>query len=328
MTRAACSIALLVGLLTGTAAFGDSLSPDRVRALVERGEILPLEEILKRNELNTGGRIIEIELERKRGAYVYEIKVLRPDGRYRELKIDARTGAIVESGVIGRHGMRILVVEDEKKLAADLGRALEGSGHVIEHADDGENAWFLGDTEDYDLVVLDLGLPKLDGLQVLKRWRANSRTMPILVLTARDSWSEKVDAIDAGADDYLTKPFRMEELLARVRALLRRQTKHASAVLTVGDITLDTRHARATKDGIPIDLSPLEYRLLDYLMHHAGRPVSQVELTEHVYSQDFERESNAIEVLVARLRRKLGSDAIKTRRGYGYYAGELDEDPA
>lgn len=224
--------------------------------------------------------------------------------------------------------MRILVVEDEKKLAADLGRALEGSGHVIEHADDGENAWFLGDTEDYDLVVLDLGLPKLDGLQVLKRWRANSRTMPILVLTARDSWSEKVDAIDAGADDYLTKPFRMEELLARVRALLRRQTKHASAVLTVGDITLDTRHARATKDGIPIDLSPLEYRLLDYLMHHAGRPVSQVELTEHVYSQDFERESNAIEVLVARLRRKLGSDAIKTRRGYGYYAGELDEDPA
>ena len=147
--------------------------------------------------------------------------------------------------------MRILVVEDEKKLAADLARALEGSGHVIEQAGDGEKAWFLGDTEDYDLVVLDLGLPKLDGLQVLKRWRANDRTMPILVLTARDSWSEKVDAIDAGADDYLTKPFRMEELLARVRALLRRQTKHASAVLTVGDIALDTRHSRATKGGIP-----------------------------------------------------------------------------
>jgi two-component system, OmpR family, response regulator len=224
--------------------------------------------------------------------------------------------------------MRILVVEDEKKLAADLGKALEGSGHVIEHAGDGEKAWFMGDTEDYDLVILDLGLPKLDGVQVLKRWRANDRTMPILVLTARDSWSEKVDAIDAGADDYLTKPFRMEELLARVRALLRRQTKHASAVVTVGDIALDTRHSRASKGGIPVELSPLEYRLLHYLMHHTGRSVSQLELTEHMYGQDFERESNAIEVLVARLRRKLGNDAVKTRRGYGYYAGELDEGSA
>jgi len=223
--------------------------------------------------------------------------------------------------------MRILVVEDEKKLAQDLAKALEGSGHVIDQAGDGEKAWFLGDTEDYDLVILDLGLPKLDGLQVLKRWRANDRTMPILVLTARDSWSEKVDAIDAGADDYLTKPFRMEELMARVRALLRRQTRHASAVLSIGDIALDTRHSRVAKGGIPVELSPLEYRLLHYLMHHAGRAVSQLELTEHVYAQDFERESNAIEVLVARLRRKLGSDAVKTRRGYGYYIGELDEGP-
>jgi DNA-binding response OmpR family regulator len=221
--------------------------------------------------------------------------------------------------------MRILVVEDERKLAADLAKALARSGHVIEQAGDGEKAWFLGDTEDYDLVILDLGLPKLDGVQVLKRWRANSRTMPILVLTARDSWPEKVEAIDAGADDYLTKPFRMEELLARVRALLRRQTRHASAVLQVGDIALDTRHGRASKAGVPVDLSPLEYRLLHYLMHHAGRSVSQLELTEHVYGQDFERDSNAIEVLVARLRRKLGPDAVKTRRGFGYYAGELDE---
>lgn len=221
--------------------------------------------------------------------------------------------------------MRILVVEDEQKVAADLAKALQSVGHVIEQIGDGEKAWFLGDTEDYDLIVLDLGLPKLDGLQVLKRWRANNRTMPILVLTARDSWSEKVEAIDAGADDYLTKPFRMEELLARVRALLRRQTKHASATLTVGDIVLDTRHNRVTKGGIRVDLSPLEYRLLHYLMHHAGRAVSQIELTEHVYGQDFERDSNAIEVLVARLRRKLGTEAIKTRRGYGYYAGELDE---
>ncbi|MBN9265381.1 MAG: DNA-binding response regulator [Alphaproteobacteria bacterium 64-6] len=221
--------------------------------------------------------------------------------------------------------MRVLVVEDEKRLAADLTKALETSGHVIEQVSDGETAWFLGDTEDYDLVILDLGLPKLDGMQVLKRWRTNGRTMPILVLTARDSWTEKVDAIDVGADDYLTKPFRMEELLARVRALLRRQTKHASAVLSVGDIALDTRHSRATKGGIPVDLSPLEYRLLRYLMHHAGRAVSQLELTEHVYGQDFERDSNAIEVLVARLRRKLGPDVIRTRRGYGYYAGALDE---
>jgi DNA-binding response OmpR family regulator len=224
--------------------------------------------------------------------------------------------------------MRILVVEDERKVAADLGRALEGSGHVVEHVSDGEAAWFQGDTEAYDLVVLDLGLPKLDGLQVLKRWRANQRTMPVLVLTARDSWSEKVEAIDAGADDYLTKPFHMAELLARVRALLRRQTSHASSVLSVEDIDLDTRYSRVSKGGIPVELSPLEHRLLDYLMHHAGRAVPQTELTEHVYAQDFERDSNAIEVLVKRLRAKLGADAIKTRRGFGYYVGALAERPS
>lgn len=221
--------------------------------------------------------------------------------------------------------MRILVVEDERMLAADLQRALQGSGHVVDHAADGEAAWFLGDTESYDLVVLDLGLPKLEGLQVLKRWRTNLRTMPVLVLTARDSWTEKVEAIDAGADDYLTKPFHMAELLARVRALLRRQTPHASSVLTVEGIALDTRHARVTRDGIPVELSPLEYRLLHYLIHHAGRAVSQLELTEHVYAQDYERDSNAIEVLVKRLRGKLGAEAIKTRRGYGYFVGTPDE---
>ena len=221
--------------------------------------------------------------------------------------------------------MRILVVEDERKVAADLAKALAGAGHVIEEARDGEQAWFLGDTEDYDLVILDLGLPKLDGVQILKRWRANRRGMPVLVLTARDSWSDKVEAIDFGADDYLTKPFRMEEVLARVRALLRRQTRHASALLEIGDMVLDTRHSRVTKAGVPVDLSPLEYRLLHYLIHHAGRAVSQIELTEHVYAQDFERESNAIEVLVGRLRRKLGADAVKTRRGFGYYTGELAE---
>jgi DNA-binding response OmpR family regulator len=221
--------------------------------------------------------------------------------------------------------MRILVVEEERRVAADLARALEGGGHIVEQASDGEKAWFLGDTEDYDLVVLDLGLPKLEGLQVLKGWRANNRIMPVLVLTARDSWSEKVEAIDSGADDYLTKPFRMEELLARVRALLRRRTKHASAVLAVGDLVLDTRHSRVSKAGIPVELSPLGYRPLQYLMHHAGRAVSQIELTEHVYGQEFQRDSNAIEVLIARLRRKLGTDAVKTRRGYGYHVGALSE---
>lgn len=219
--------------------------------------------------------------------------------------------------------MRILVVEDEDKVAGEIVRALTAAGHALHRARDGEEAWFLGDTEEFDLAVLDLGLPKLDGVEVLKRWRANGRTMPVLILTARDAWSEKVDAIDTGADDYLVKPFRMEELMARVRALLRRPTKHASAVLAIGDVTLDTRAARVLLAGVPVDLSPMEYRLLHYLVHHEGRPVPQTELTEHIYAQDFERESNAIEVLIGRLRRKLGPDFIKTRRGYGYYAGEL-----
>jgi two-component system OmpR family response regulator len=221
--------------------------------------------------------------------------------------------------------MRILVAEDEEKVGGEICRALTAAGHVADRARDGEEAWFLGDTEDFDLVVLDLGLPKLDGTQVLKRWRANRRIMPVLVLTARDGWSEKVDAIDAGADDYLIKPYRMEELMARIRALLRRLTKHASAVLTIGDVTLDTRVSRVLQAGIPVELSPMEYRLAHYLMHHAGRAVPQIELTEHIYAQDFERDSNAIEVLVARLRRKLGPDFVKTRRGYGYYTGELSE---
>lgn len=221
--------------------------------------------------------------------------------------------------------MRILVVEDEEKVGGEICRALTAAGHVVQRARDGEEAWFLGDTEDFDLAVLDLGLPKLDGTQVLKRWRANGRAMPVLILTARDGWSEKVDAIDAGADDYLVKPYRMEELMARVRALLRRLTKHATAVLTIGDVTLDTRVSRVFQAGLPVELSPMEYRMLHYLMHHSGRAVPQIELTEHIYSQDFERESNAIEVLVARLRRKLGADFVKTRRGFGYYTGELNE---
>jgi DNA-binding response OmpR family regulator len=221
--------------------------------------------------------------------------------------------------------MRILVVEDEKKVGDELRRTLEAAGHVVDLARDGEHAWFLGDTEDFDLAVLDLGLPRLEGTQVLKRWRANGRVMPVLVLTARDGWSEKVECIDAGADDYLVKPFRMEEFLARVRALLRRATGHGSATLSLGDVVVDTRISRVLLKGLPVDLSPMEYRLVHYLMHHAGRAAPQIELTEHIYAQDFERNANAIEVLVARVRKKLGDDFIKTRRGYGYYVGERDE---
>ena len=219
--------------------------------------------------------------------------------------------------------MRLLVVEDDPDLNRQLTSALTDAGYVVDRAFDGEEGRFLGESEPYDAVILDIGLPKMDGISVLEAWRRNKRTMPVLVLTARDSWSDKVAAI--GADDYVTKPFRMEELLARVRALLRRQTQHASAVLAVGDLALDTRHSRVSKAGLPVELSPLEYRVLQYLMHHAGRAVSQIELTEHVYGQDFERDSNAIEVLVARLRRKLGAEAVKTRRGYGYHVGELSE---
>jgi two-component system OmpR family response regulator len=221
--------------------------------------------------------------------------------------------------------MRILLVEDEAKLAADLAEAIEAGGHVVETEGDGEDAWFRGDTEDYDLAILDLGLPGLDGTEIIKRWRASRRLFPVLVLTARDSWAEKAKVIDLGADDYLTKPFHMEELQARVRALLRRQTPHASATITVGEFTLDTRFSRLARAGQPIELTPLEYRLLHYLMHHVGRPVSQHELIEHVYAEHQDRDANAVEVLVTRLRRKLGNELVRTRRGFGYYVGELDE---
>ena len=214
--------------------------------------------------------------------------------------------------------MRVLLVEDDPRIARDVVAALAAGGYVVEQEGDGEEAWFKGDTEDYDAVVLDLGLPGMDGLSVLKRWRANGRRFPILVLTARGTWSERVEGIDAGADDYLAKPFRMEELLARLRAILRRSTGQSSSLLTAGPVALDTRQMRVTVDGVPVALSPQEYRLLSYLMHHAGRVVSQLELTEHLYAQDFERDSNAIEVLVGRLRRKLGVELIETRRGFGY----------
>lgn len=214
--------------------------------------------------------------------------------------------------------MRILLAEDEPGIATRVKRALESSGYIVEVASDGEDAWFRGDTESFDVVILDLGLPTMDGLQVLKRWRSAGRTMPVLILTARGSWMERVEGIDAGADDYLPKPFQMEELKARLRALLRRGGGAAQPVLTVGPVSLDTVQMLVHVDGARIDLSALEYRLLHYLMHRRGHVASQLELTEHVYGEDIERESNAIEVLVARLRKKLGVDLIKTRRGYGY----------
>lgn len=214
--------------------------------------------------------------------------------------------------------MRILLVEDDVRIAREIAATLNAAGYIVEIVGDGEEAWFRGETEDYDLIVLDLGLPKMDGLAVLKRWRAAGRSLPVLVLTARGTWPERVEGINAGADDYLPKPFQMEEMLARVRALIRRSAGYATSVIESGPISLDTRAMRATLNGIPMTLSPLEYRLLSYLMHHKGRVVPSPELLEHLYGAGDSHEANALEAVVARLRRKLGAKAIETRRGFGY----------
>ena len=214
--------------------------------------------------------------------------------------------------------MRILVVEDEPTLAAQLVEGVNAAGYVTDRAGNGVDAHFMGDTEPYDAVVLDLGLPQMDGITVLRKWRAAGRTMPVLILTARDSWHEKVAGIDAGADDYLTKPFHMEELLARLRALIRRAGGHAGAQLVCGPLTLDTRSSRARVSGQALSLASHEYRVLAYLMHHRGEIVSRSELIQHIYAQDFDRDSNTIEVFVGRLRKKLPPDLIETVRGLGY----------
>jgi len=214
--------------------------------------------------------------------------------------------------------MRILLVEDEPALRESLREALEAGGYAVDEAADGRDAQFLGETGSFDAVVLALGLPGVDGLTVLRRWRDAGRTMPVLILTARDAWHEKVAGIDAGADDYLTKPFHLEELLARLRALIRRAAGLASPVLACGPVTLDTRTGRVAVDGSPVALTSHEYRLLAYLMHRPGQVVSRTELTEHLYAQDRDRDSNTIEVFVGRLRRKLPADAIETVRGLGY----------
>ncbi|CAN7189647.1 transcriptional regulator [Devosia riboflavina] len=214
--------------------------------------------------------------------------------------------------------MRILVVEDDTNLNRQLKEALTEAGYVVDVAFDGEEGHFLGDTEPYDAVVLDIGLPQMDGLSVLEEWRRAGKTLPVLLLTARDRWSDKVQGIDAGADDYVAKPFHMEEVLARLRALVRRAAGHASNEITAGPVRLDARSGRVTVDGQAIKLTSHELRLLSYLMHHKGKVVSRTELTEHLYDQDFDRDSNTIEVFVGRLRKKLPEDCIQTVRGLGY----------
>ena len=218
--------------------------------------------------------------------------------------------------------MRLLVVEDDPDLNRQLTTALTDAGYVVDTVADGEEGHFLGDTEPYDAVILDLGLPVMDGVTVLEKWRRSGRMMPVLVLTARDRWSDKVAGFDAGADDYVSKPFHMEEVLARVRALLRRSAGHATSDISCGPLTLDTKSARVTVDGKAVKLTSLEFRLLAYLMHHKGRVVSRTELVEHLYDQDFDRDSNTIEVFVGRLRKKLEVDVLKTIRGLGYCLSE------
>ncbi|GHH01512.1 response regulator transcription factor [Pseudodonghicola xiamenensis] len=215
--------------------------------------------------------------------------------------------------------MRALVVEDDPRIAADLAAALGGAGFLTEICSDGEEAWFRGDTEEYDLIVLDLGLPGLDGLSVLKRWRAGGQAVPVLILTARGTWQERVAGIEAGADDYLPKPFRMEELVARARALIRRAAGHPAAVQQAGVLSLDTNRMTVALAGAPVPVTALEYRLLSYLALNRDRVVPPSELLEHLYGDDDAREANALEAVVARLRRKLGKGVIGTRRGFGYF---------
>jgi two-component system OmpR family response regulator len=214
--------------------------------------------------------------------------------------------------------MRVLVVEDDTNLNRQIKDALTDAGYAVDVAFDGEEGHFLGDTEPYDAVVLDIGLPQMDGLSVLEEWRRAGKTTPVLLLTARDRWSDKVQGIDAGADDYVAKPFHMEELLARLRALVRRAAGHASNEITAGPVRLDVKAGKVTVDGQAIKLTSHELRLLSYLMHHKGKVVSRTELTEHLYDQDFDRDSNTIEVFVGRLRKKLPEEVIHTVRGLGY----------
>jgi two-component system OmpR family response regulator len=218
--------------------------------------------------------------------------------------------------------MRVLIVEDETKIADLISDVLEAEGFIPERAEDGEKGWYLGSTENYAAAILDIGLPKLDGLSVLRNWRAEGLDMPVILLTAKSNWNEKVEGIDAGADDYLGKPFQMEELVARLRALLRRTASQKSTILEVGTLKLDLRQMRVSVGGRPLKVTPLEYRLLSYLLHNRGAVISQETLAENIYYRDQEPDSNAVEVLVGRLRRKIGGNVIETRRGFGYLIAE------
>ena len=222
--------------------------------------------------------------------------------------------------------MRLLVIEDDVDLNRQLKTALEEAGYVVDCSFDGEDGHYLGETEPYDAIVLDIGLPKMDGISVLEKWRRDDISIPVLILTARDRWSDKVAGMDAGADDYVAKPFHMEEVLARVRALLRRSAGLASNEIEIGSLRLDTKSTRVTVDGAPIKLTSHEYRLLAYLVHHKDKVISRTELVEHLYDQDFDRDSNTIEVFVGRLRKKIPSDLIKTVRGLGYCLSTSDHD--
>lgn len=219
--------------------------------------------------------------------------------------------------------MRVLIAEDDGRIAKALSVALSAAGFVSECSTDGEDAWFRGDTEIFDAAILDLGLPTLDGLTILKRWRRAGHRLPILILTARSQWNERVEGIEAGADDYVVKPFRMEEVVARIRAIVRRSGGFASSQIEFGDFILDTRMMQLSRNGIPVALTIQEYRLLVFMIHQRGRVVSQLEITEHLYTQSFERDSNAVEALVGRLRKRLGAEVIVTRRGFGYMFGDL-----
>lgn len=214
--------------------------------------------------------------------------------------------------------MKILVVEDDQQVARQIETSLRNVGYVVEVVHDGEEGLYLGSQESFDAVILDLGLPKVDGIKVLQQWRNENRSMPVLILTARDTWREKVTGLRAGADDYLSKPFEIEEMVARVEALIRRATGHSKPVLACGPVEFDTTSNRVTLKGVTVEMTALELGMLSYMMHHKGEVISKTELTEHIYDQDFDRDSNVIEVLVNRLRNKLGSHLIKTHRGLGY----------
>lgn len=217
--------------------------------------------------------------------------------------------------------MRILIAEDDPRLAGSLSEALAAAGFLPEIESDGENAWHRGDTEGFDAIILDLGLPSLDGLTILKRWRKGGRSVPVLILTARGNWDERVEGIEAGADDYVSKPFRAEEVIARIRAIMRRTAGLASSRVEIDDLVVDMRSMQVSRNGTPINLTPLEYRLVAFLIHQRGRVVSHNDISEHLHFQHFERDSNSIEVLVGRVRRKLGTGLIETRRGFGYMLG-------